>query len=273
MALPSRTPVTAALTARPILDKVREISEPEAGPIRHFDLAPDESLAARLRREPLPLAWALEVAAGIASELRDLHAEGRAHGAVELESLRLSRSGISLDDARGGNDEAAMERDIEGYGRILNSMLTGSPEPQEPVVIPRKHRSAEALRAGALDHARRCLSGRPGIQREVTEVRLLGVLARQMPQAALEVPPALPSAPGWEMVSMEPAEGPGSPPLPSPGGGKCPNCGCASAHRSRPRTGLDAFLVRLRRPIYRCPVCLHRYAVVLGMRISRPAQD
>jgi hypothetical protein len=166
-----------------------------------------------------------------------------------------------------------MERDIEGYGRILNSMLTGSPEPQEPVVIPRKHRSAEALRAGALDHARRCLSGRPGIQRVVTEVRLLGVLARQMPQAALEVPPALPSAPGWEMVSMEPAEGPGSPPLPSPGGGKCPNCGCASAHRSRPRTGLDAFLVRLRRPIYRCPVCLHRYAVVLGMRISRPAQD
>jgi len=167
--------------------------------MRQFDLAPGENLAARLRREPLPLAWALEAATSIASELRDLHAEGRAHGAVRLESLRLSGSGISLGDARGGNDVAVIEQDIAGYGRILNCMLTGSPEPQEPVVMSRKHRSAEALRAEALDHARRCLSGRPGIQRVATEVRLLGVLARQTPQAALAPPPA----PNWEMLSME----------------------------------------------------------------------
>ncbi|MGP8245372.1 MAG: hypothetical protein ACLQVN_12745 [Bryobacteraceae bacterium] len=240
--------------------------------MHQLDLAPDESLAARLRKEPLPLALALRLATGIASELRDLHAEGRAHGALELESLRCSRSGISLGEARGGTDKASMRRDIAGYGRILNWMLTGSPEPQAPAG-PLKHRSSEALRAQALDHARRCLSGRPGIQRVVTEVRLLSVLARQMPEAAAKGPLPPRSAPNWEVVSVEPANGPGSPPLPAPAGVKCPNCGCTWAHRSCPRTGLDALLIRLHRPIYRCPVCLHRYAVVLGMRIARPAED
>jgi hypothetical protein len=139
--------------------------------MRRFDLAPGEGLRDRLRRSPLPLAWALEAATAIASELRDLHAEGRAHGAVELESLRLSGAGISLGDVRGGSGEAAMERDIAGYGRILNSMLTGSPGPQLPVAMSRKYRSAQALRAAALDHARECVSGRPGIQRVATEVR------------------------------------------------------------------------------------------------------
>jgi hypothetical protein len=271
--LPGRNQLTEALTAGQILDRVGEIPEPEPRPMHQLDLAPDESLAARLRKQPLPVALALRLATGIASELRDLHAEGRAHGAVELESLRFSRSGIFLGDARGGKDKAGMRRDIAGYGRILNWMLTGTPEPHAPAVVPCKHRSAEALRAEALDHAHRCLSGRPGIQRVVTEVRLLSVLARQMPEAVVKVPLPPRSASNWEVVSMESADGPESPPVPSPVGVKCPNCGCTWAHRSRPRTGLDALLIRLHRPIYRCPVCLHRYAVVLGMRIARPAED
>ena len=244
--------------------------------MHQLDLAPDESLAARLRKEPLPLALALRLATSIASELRDLHADGHAHGALELESLRFSRSGVSLGEPRGGTDKASMRRDIAGYGRILNWMLTGSPEPPAPVVMPQKHRSVEALRAAALDHARRCLSGRPPTQRVVTEVRLLSVLARQLPEASVKIqppPPPLRPAPGWEVVSMEPAHGPGSPPLPSPEGVKCPNCRCTWAHRSRPRNGLDAWLIRLHRPIYRCPVCLHRYTVVLGMRLARPVAD
>jgi hypothetical protein len=175
--------------------------------MRRFDLAPGEGLRDRLRRSPLPLAWALEAATAIASELRDLHAEGRAHGAVELESLRLSGAGISLGDVRGGSGEAAMERDIAGYGRILNSMLTGSPGPQLPVAMSRKYRSAQALRAAALDHARECVSGRPGIQRVATEVRLLAVLARQMSRVAVEAPALPQSAPDCEMVPAEPADG------------------------------------------------------------------
>lgn len=241
--------------------------------MHQLDLAPDESLAARLRKQPLPLALALRLATGVASELRDLHAQGRAHGAVELESLRFSRSGIFLGDARGGKDKAGMRRDIAGYGRILNCMLTGSPEPQVLPVVPRKHCSPEALRAAALDHANRCLSGRPGIQRVVTEVRLLSVLARQMAEVAVKVPPPPMPAPNWEVVSMESANGPGSPPLPSPAGVKCPKCGCRWIHESRPRTGLDQLLIGLHQPLYRCPLCLHRYAVVLGMRIARPAQE
>jgi hypothetical protein len=235
-------------------------------------LAPDESLAERLNREPMPLVWALGVATAIASELRDLHAEGCAHGAVELESLLLSRSGISLGEAQGGNDEVAIEEDIVGYGRILSSMLTGSPEPQEPIVMPRKHLGAEALRAEALDHARRCISGRPSIQRVVTEVRLLSVLARQLPQATHEVPPPR-SAPKWETVSMEPADDAEAPPLALPGRMKCPNCGYVCADRSRFRASLDALLARFSHPVYRCPVCLHRSAVELSPEVVRPAAD
>ena len=100
-----------------------------------------------------------------------------------------------------------MERDIAGYGRILNSMLTGSPEPQLPVAMSRKHRSAQALRAAALDHARECVSGRPGIQRVATEVRLLAVLARQMPRVALEDPPSL-----SQIVPTEPTDECATPP-------------------------------------------------------------
>jgi hypothetical protein len=255
-----------------LADKVGKT--PESGPraMRQLDFAPGESLAARLRRGPLPLALALRFATGIASELRDLHAEGRVHGAVELESLRLSPPGISLGDPRGENGGAGMEQDVEGYGRLLNCMLTGNPEPQPPVVMPRNRQSVEALRAEALNHARRCLCSRPGIQRVVTEVRLLSVLARQISEAGPELPPR-PSATDWEMASMEPEEGPGSPPQFSPGRRSCPNCGCAWACRSRPRNRFDALLVRLRRPIYRCPACLCRYVVVLGVRIARPAED
>jgi len=270
--LPSPNQSAEALTATQILDTVGKIPEPEARAMYQLDLAPDESLAARLRRKPLPLPLALRFATGIASELRDLHAAGRAHGALDLESLRLSRSGISIGEARGGRDKASMARDIEGYGKILNWMLTGNPEPHPTVVVLRRRQSPEALRVAALDLARKCLSGRPGMQRVVTEVRLLSVLARQISEAPLKVSPPVRPAADWEVVSMEPASGPGSAPLPSPGGRKCPRCGCVWVHLSRPRTGSDSLLISLHCPIYRCPVCLHRYAVVLGMRIARPAK-
>jgi hypothetical protein len=73
--------------------------------------------------------------------------------------------------------------------------------------MSRKYRSAQALRAAALDHARECVSGRPGIQRVATEVRLLAVLARQMSRVAVEAPALPQSAPDCEMVPAEPADG------------------------------------------------------------------
>jgi hypothetical protein len=261
------------LTNTEILDTVRKIPEPGARVMHQLDLAPDESLAARLRRERLPLPVALRFVTGIASELRDLHAAGHAHGAVDLECLRLSRSGVSLGEGRGGRDKASMARDVEGLGKILNWMLAGNPDPQPCVVVVRRRQSLEALRVATLDLARRCLSGRLGMQRVVTEIRLLSVLARQISESPVKISPPVRPAADWKVISVEPAKGPGSTPVVSPSGLKCPRCGCTWAHLSRPRSGLDALLIRFHRPIYRCPVCLYRYAQVLGMRIARPAED
>jgi hypothetical protein len=143
----------------------------------------------RLKRGPLPPDQALKYAHSVASALRELHRQRRAHGGIRVESIFLATSGMMLAAPEPANDLRPVD-DIAAFGAVLFEMLTGH-KPPEAGKFPV---GSTGLQAAALQLAERCIGATeeagPDIQKVSTEVRLLLILARQ-PRAEPE-PLALP---------------------------------------------------------------------------------
>ncbi len=163
-----------------------------------------QRLAQILERGPLPLEPALRHATDIASALRELHMDGRVHGAVDPAHIivRSSEASLLTADRRGYPDPLD---DLFGFGGALYAMLTGRPAAGEEMrLVPSKPavlKGSSAVRAAAIRLAERCLSAEretaPDFQKIVTEVRLLHVMAKQFsPEAAgIQAAPVLASPP------------------------------------------------------------------------------
>jgi hypothetical protein len=250
----------------------------------------EETLATRMARGPLPLGFALRCATDVASNLRELHETGRAHGSVDPKYILLGAQGALLLAPNGHAQHAVSVADVSAFGALLYEMVTGiRPSdrllPGLPPPTPRAGPSG--LRIAATRLASRCLytlaDGAGDMQKVVTEVRLLSVLARQT-----DVPPegtAVPGFPGTDMDLVAPREpkdvaatapmtlesflrAPGIPhPLPS--GVQCPRCKGRYVYPSRPRSSFEQTLLRWERPLLRCHRCLHRYFVFGRFHIAK----
>jgi hypothetical protein len=149
---------------------------------------------------PLPLDQCLRHATEIALALREMHQEGRAHGGVDPEHVLLRHSGAMLLPAERRGYPDPLE-DLIGFGGVLYAMLTGKgPSGDEMRLVPAKPtvlKGPAAVRASATRLAERCLSAEretaPDLQKVLTEVRLLSVMAKQMGSESLSIhvaPPA-----------------------------------------------------------------------------------
>lgn len=164
-----------------------------------------QSLIEVLARGPLPLESALRYATEIALALREMHDDGRAHGKVEPEQVMIRSTGATLlpPERRGYTDPLD---DLAGFGNVLYAMLTGRPPAGEEFrLVPAKPpamKGAAAVRAAATRLAERCLTAEretaPELQKILTEVRLLHVMAKQFSPdtpTLQAVPPPPPSFP------------------------------------------------------------------------------
>lgn len=174
-------------------------------------MGPNEplTLAQRLSEGKLPVADALQYAMQLADSLRQLHEEGRAHGAVTPSNLTLTADGLELLPApesasrattpytapevvQGGTPDS--RSDVFGFGAVLFEMLTGRRAFEG---------QTRAALAEQLLHAPTPLTGNPAIDRLLgpclhrnpdlrsprlqkvqTELKLLSVAARRTPATA-----------------------------------------------------------------------------------------
>jgi len=130
-----------------------------------------------------------------------MHLDERAHGNVDPAHIVVRNSGLLLiqGEPRGVPDPL---QDLTGFGMVLYAMLTGkAPTGEEFQLAPAKPstvRGPAAIRASATRLAERCLTAEretaPDLQKILTEVRLLSVLAKQYSseQLGLQIPPAPP---------------------------------------------------------------------------------
>jgi hypothetical protein len=139
-----------------------------------------------LAQGPLPLDEALRYATEIAAALRELHLDGRAHGSVDPEHIVVRSAGVVLlqPERRGYTDALG---DLTGFGLVLYAMLTGKkPSGDELRLVPAKPamvKGPAAVRASATRLAELCLTAErdtaPDMQKVLTEIRLLHVMAKQ----------------------------------------------------------------------------------------------
>jgi hypothetical protein len=172
-----------------------------------------QNLTEVLAKGPLPLEAALRYATEIATVLREMHLDGRAHGSVEPQNVYLKSSGATLapPDRRGYTDPL---NDLAGFGMVLYAMLTGrAPAGEELRLVPAKPpvvKGPAAVRAAATRLAERCLTAEretaPDMQKVLTEARLLHVMSKQFQpdaQGLFAVPaPAPPAFPAGQTLEV-----------------------------------------------------------------------
>ncbi len=164
---------------------------------------------------PMALAVSLRCASDIASTLRGMHEQGRAHGKVLAASVMMMPGGAELLTARGGRGQGDVvgdvERDIRQFGALLFEMLTGAPPRagQLPVTarLPGPRSGPAGLRASALEIAVSCLGeakSQPTMQQAVTEIRLLAVLLKMQDKEDSPAEPAPSASPAPFLVTPAP---------------------------------------------------------------------
>jgi hypothetical protein len=177
-------------------------------------------------------------------------------------------------------------------------MLTGSkPSARSTQALPpiASRNTEEAIRIAAARLASKCLQSKSNtsseMQKVLTEVRLLRLQTRIRVKRA-SVPPvaAVPEPARRPVFTVKPNPQTYAPPegavvhriftsVPadgfmasndidsadaSPSGVKCPVCGLAYVHPSRPRNWFETMLSAWGSPPLRCHRCLHRYVIVMG---------
>jgi hypothetical protein len=256
------------------------------------------TLAERLARGPLSLAYALQCATDLATALRQLHADRYAHGSINAGTVLLRESNARLAPAY-PNSRASQHDDVAAYGAVLYQLVNGCAPPAGFTVtrpLPTAHRNnAEGLAAAATDLAYRCMASHPEnapeMQKVLMEVRLLSVLSRQpevnTPERPNLIPvPQAPAAAPVRSAPAEPAE-PGTaddlPTFPAvlpelnltpvadlvPSDERCPKCRSNYVYESKARTWFERHFSRWNIPLCRCHRCYYRYCIVLGMKIRK----
>ena len=278
-----------------------------------------QSLAELIARQgPLPLDQCLRIATDLAVSLRELHQDSRAHGSVDLEHVFVRHAGIALvaGERRGYPDPLD---DLLGFGAVLYAMLTGrQPSGDELRLVPAKPpviKGSGAVRAAATRLAERCLTAErdtaPDLQKVLTEVRLLNVMARQLTtdRASIPVAPPVTFPPPQPLAvyagKTAPIINPPSVPLPpsdapapdppsdpaSPGEHSvetrralgshsrpmlkdvaCPKCKGFHVRLSRPRTAFERFLNLLGMGVHRCHRCFYRYIPFFGRKFVHKSE-
>jgi eukaryotic-like serine/threonine-protein kinase len=142
------------------------------------DIGYRRTLAFKLSEGPLPLARALSYAAQLAGHLRDEHAAGRVHGFVSTGTVLIGGDGAELAPSLSFPGEHPAQRDIQGWGTVLQEMLAGAAVPAGDA-----RKGPDAVLSAATSLARKCLARAPErmltMQQAYNEIRLLAVLARQ----------------------------------------------------------------------------------------------
>jgi hypothetical protein len=166
------------------------------------------TLTERLERGPLPLSLAVHYACDIAKALRELHRQGKTHGAVSGRAVELQEDRAVLLPPPGGLlPESAWRSDIRGFGWVLQSLFPEVPPPEPPGSalfdtpskdIPRSRTSFLGVWEAARRATAGCLAADASdptwtIQKVATEFRLLDLVVRQwetkaQSQAALDPP-------------------------------------------------------------------------------------
>jgi len=241
--------------------------------------SPERTLAQELARGPLSIFAALRYAIGIAASLRVIHAEGGAHGAVCPAAVHLGPEGAVLSSPNGHARQAQQHGDVAAFGALLLEMLTGRQPAGVPGIPaaprPALHCVPEDLRVLATRLACRCRGDEVlTMQRVLTELRVLGLLARQVENKMAMRQRAFAAAGENREASVPTAQHQDVPgqakETPEPKA-RCPRCGSLDIHDSKARTGLEILLVRLGKPILRCHRCQFRYFYLLGTVVAKDA--
>jgi len=253
-----------------------------------------------MEKAPLSLLEALRYARDLANQLRELHQEGRVHGDVAARLVALRASGATLLPPAGGSKSGSTVDDIAAFGGLLYEMLTTRKPTIDALLstpLEQPHKGPAEVQAAAVRLAERCLGPAPGdlpgMQKVLTELRLLSVQARQWqtaegtpphPHAGVEAPEA-PETPA-ELVEPEQTDFPPAGPAgrksapPTDGedeedlmaDGKCPRCRCSKVRVSRPRNRLERLLRSIGFPVRRCHRCYFRYIDVWKACLEMPTK-
>ena len=166
-----------------------------------MELLDGETLADRLRRGPLPIGQAMQVAREILDALAAAHATGIVHRDLKPANIMLTRSGVKLldfglarlqDSARGGSRPASVTGDdgpLTGPGLVFGTI---------PYMAPEQVRGAEAdartdlFAFGAVFYE--MLTGRRAFNAKSEPALIAAILEDDPPPLtteALQAPPAL----------------------------------------------------------------------------------
>jgi len=188
------------------------LPQPSPSPSGRPEPAPDVCLAELPRDGVLPLATALGYATDVATALRELHAEGRAHGEAGPDDVRVGPRGAVLPPPPASSRRGDQRADMVAFGALLFELVTGSKPPRDlsSVAVPLAPRvGSEGLRAAAIRLALRCLGAAsdpaPHMQQALMEVRLYSLMARQSDWrvAVAATPPPSGEGPSPEVVEAE----------------------------------------------------------------------